>query len=392
VKIEIGKTDGTRRIITLSAEASEVAAMRRRAIDEVRKLAKIPGFRPGKAPDVLILQRQKDVVDRKFRSILREQALRHVNFFHGGGNILAIVDVEIPEVAIDEALVISIAIDVSPEFELPDYNHIPLPTLVEPEVSNWEIDEQLREVGNDKDVKKLQENARAEIYRQKMFERIKKCQDAILEFLCASVDFPLPESIVRANAIALLEQNIRKMDMHISDEAELEEALNLYISEARRSLKVDFILEAIAKKEAITITSNDLVVYLFTQAGVSDVSPEVLLRKIKKDEKLLRKVHKDCLAYKVIITLLERNSHQKTPIPTPDDASFPAEEEESISMLVPKQKLRRSDDTTSKFARPCLDSCDCREARNESRLSCTPNVSPADSSDESNDVSAAKQF
>jgi trigger factor len=458
MKIEIGKTENVRRTITLTAEAAEVASMRKSAIDEVRKHVKVPGFRPGKAPDVLVLQRAKDTVSKELRSRLRDQALRHVNLFHGGGDILTVVRVEIPPVIGDGELIILVELDMRPEFELPDYNHIPLPVLPEPEVSEEEIDGQLRAdmekhaeleslherrpLAEDDDlakvaivylypddsrifpdgeaaefvnlsprqaesfvvpeiargvvgmtrfdskeipftfsadfgvpdltgkravakcmlvdiftrkigtveefaqkmglgnVQRLRDHVRLEVRLHKEFARRRQYQDAIVSFLCDSVDFPLPLSVLEQNAADMLGECVRRTGIRFSAE-EMKTALLLRMEMGESALKRDFILGAIAKKEAIEITSDDLGSYLYSLAQAHELSPDALVRALKKDEDLLRKSRKECLMRKVLGLLQEWNLHGR-PSANPSHAAPVPVEDDPHSMLVPKKKLQQA--------------------------------------------------
>jgi FKBP-type peptidyl-prolyl cis-trans isomerase (trigger factor) len=351
VKIEIGKTEGVRRVITLTAEASEIETIRKSAIDAVRKHLKVPGFRPGKAPDVLVLQREKDTVNREFRSQLREQALRYVKLFHGSGEILAVVKVEIPEVVDDEPLIISVDLDLRPEFELPDYNHISVPPPADPEVSDEEIDEWLlkESTGREdfRDAPGLRADVRREIYEWKVVQERGKCRDAMVKFLCDSVDFPLPASLVEKMAIDLFIEKVAQSSMPPPNENEAPNVLHPYAVIARRTLKRDLIIEAIAEKESIKVAPEDMMVYLAIEANALGISGKELMRRLKKDNSMLRGMNKSCLLGKVIATLMARNLPGQTAAPRPV-------EDDSHSLLVPKRKLQQADDTESGSTPPCV--------------------------------------
>jgi trigger factor len=467
MKIEIGKTEGVRRTITLTAEAPEVAAIKKGAIDAARKYVKVPGFRPGKAPDVLVLQRAKDTVDQEFRSHLRGQALRHVKLFHGSGDILAIANMEIPEAVDGEALSISVKIDLRPEFELPDYNHISLPAFSEPEISEEEIDAELLRVmekeakleavadgrpiaendvveiavrcmypdgsdvfsGDDPikvvrvcprdaeasefpavargvvglapgadvtipftfseqyechelrgksaiaacyvggvftrkmstteeyarkngfgDVQKLREHTRREIQLRKTLEQRGTCRDRIVKFLCDSVDFPLPMSVLEKDAVELLTRHMQKFSVYARTEEEKLELLKPCIAMAGFALKKNFILEAIARKEAIEVSSEDFGRYLYAVGQMQGFSPDAMVRILKKDESLLLNMRKECLLQKTLDMLLEWNLHGRPSANSSKEAPS-VRDDDPHSALVPKKNLQPSRNEASQLAK-----------------------------------------
>ncbi|MDR0727416.1 MAG: hypothetical protein LBF26_00780 [Puniceicoccales bacterium] len=352
VKIEIGKTEGVRREVKVTASSSEIAAVRKSALDVVRKHVKVPGFRPGKAPDVLILQRAKEEVNREFVLHLRAQAVRHVKIFHGSGDILALVAVIVPnmqEVADGDDVTVTVYVDVSPEFELPDYDHIPIPTFPEPDVSEEEIDEKLREEPPNeedlKDAQELREHVRRKIYSQKAFEQHEKRLDAITDFLCNSVDFPLPASLVEMETADLLAEDIGLNPSNLPglDKNEMDRIFQSCMEAVCRRLKRDIILEAIAKREAIAITKDDMLAYLFFHSNAYGIPMDVLLRTLKKDESELRKMRRRCLSRKVIAMLLERSSSGVSHDLSLTNTNTPFQEEDAgNAMLVLKRELRRA--------------------------------------------------
>jgi FKBP-type peptidyl-prolyl cis-trans isomerase (trigger factor) len=347
VKIEIGKTEGVRREIKVTASVPEVAAIRKGALDAVRKYIKVPGFRPGKAPDALVLQRGKREVSKEFAMKLRSQVMHHVEMFHGGGDIVALVELIMPDIQnmVDgDDVTVVVRVDISPEFELPDYNHIPLPAHVELEVSDEEIDEKLRvKLLGEKnlgDMKVLREQARYEIYLQKEFEQHEKRKESVVDFLCSSVNFPLPASLLEREAVDLFMEDAERGNLPISDGDDRNRLLLSYMESAGYKLKVDLIMEAIAKKESIGITKEEMAAYLFAESYSRGIPAEVLLRTLKNDTRKLTRIRRKCLSHKVIATLYERNLSRSPANVSSEDKPFPARNVVD-SMLVRKQELRR---------------------------------------------------
>ena len=90
-----------------------------------RKFAKIPGFRPGKAP--------QSVVEAKFRKQIQEELTRKLisqttreAIREKGLNVLSISEVDDVEFTTERRMRFTATVITTPEFELPDYKGIPI--------------------------------------------------------------------------------------------------------------------------------------------------------------------------------------------------------------------------------------------------------------------------
>ncbi|QYM80465.1 trigger factor [Horticoccus luteus] len=138
MNIQLTNVSDTRKTLTVTLEASEVAAEHQAVVAEVAKVARIPGFRPGKAPATMITKRfakeiadefQQKVTSNAYRSALEQEKL----------DVLNIVSVEPGKIEAGQPATVTITLDVRPAFEMPDYNG--LPTEVQPtDVTDEEID------------------------------------------------------------------------------------------------------------------------------------------------------------------------------------------------------------------------------------------------------------
>jgi len=139
VNVQLNNVSDTRKSLVVSLEASEVDAVHQEVVAEYVKLARLPGFRPGKAPAAMVAKRfakeigdefKQKVVAKAYRDGLAQQKL----------DVLNIVNVDEPALKAGEAATITITLDIRPEFTLPDYAG--LPTEVAPvDASDAEVDE-----------------------------------------------------------------------------------------------------------------------------------------------------------------------------------------------------------------------------------------------------------
>jgi len=91
---------------------------------DFQRQARIPGYRPGKAPQALVESRfAKDIKEELTSKLLREslnEAIREKNL-----RVLSVSQVENIEIADDRTMRYRATVVTAPEFELPDYSFIP---------------------------------------------------------------------------------------------------------------------------------------------------------------------------------------------------------------------------------------------------------------------------
>ncbi len=123
VNVQLNNVSATRKSLVVSLDASEVDAEHQASVGEVAKLARIPGFRPGKAPAAIVAKRfgkeiaedfKQKVVTKAYRSALDNEKLDVIN----------VVKVDEGTIAAGTPATITITLDVRPEFQLPDYTNL----------------------------------------------------------------------------------------------------------------------------------------------------------------------------------------------------------------------------------------------------------------------------
>lgn len=123
VNVQLNNVSATRKSLVVTLDASEVDAEHLAVVGEIAKMARIPGFRPGKAPTAMIAKRfakeiaeefKQKVVAKAYRSGLEQQKLE----------VISIVNVEEGTIAAGASATVTITLDVRPEFALPDYQNL----------------------------------------------------------------------------------------------------------------------------------------------------------------------------------------------------------------------------------------------------------------------------
>ncbi|HRI81419.1 MAG TPA: trigger factor family protein, partial [Opitutaceae bacterium] len=120
MNVQLNSLSDTRKSLVITLDKSEVDAEHQAVVAEFIKLARIPGFRPGKAPAAMVAKRfakditeefKQKVIAKAYRAALEEQKL----------DVLNVVNVEPGAVEAGLSAAVTVTVDVRPEFALPDY-------------------------------------------------------------------------------------------------------------------------------------------------------------------------------------------------------------------------------------------------------------------------------
>jgi len=120
VNVQLNTVSATRKSLVVTLDPSEVDAEHQAVVGEIAKYARLPGFRPGKAPPAMVAKRfakeiaddfKQKVVAKAYRSGLEKEKLDVVN----------VVNLEEGKIENGQSATITVTVDVRPEFTLPDY-------------------------------------------------------------------------------------------------------------------------------------------------------------------------------------------------------------------------------------------------------------------------------
>src|ERR1044071_210377 len=150
MKVEVEKQPGSVSKLQIELPAAEVAKEWDAIATSFARFAKIPGYRPGKAPRKVIEAKFKKeiqdeltrkLVSQSYRDAIEQKQLR----------VVSLTNLEDVEFGDDKSIRFSATVITAPDFELPDYKSIPvqLPTR---EVNDKDIDaavERLRDQAAD---------------------------------------------------------------------------------------------------------------------------------------------------------------------------------------------------------------------------------------------------
>jgi len=149
VKATVEAAGGCKRVIHVEVEPERVDEVYSRIVKEYTKRARIPGFRPGKAPRQLIERNFREDILEDTKEKLTRETLQEV-LKHEGMRQLTREEIE-PGGPLEpgKAFSYTAVLEVHPEFELPDYKNINV-RVEDRKVTEADIDRAMRVLQEDR--------------------------------------------------------------------------------------------------------------------------------------------------------------------------------------------------------------------------------------------------
>jgi trigger factor len=142
VNVEIKEAGDARKIVNVSFDTDEMSEKGKQVCKELSRIANIPGFRKGKAPEQIIRKKFANEItqelSRKVSTAAYEAVLDNRDI-----KVYSILKVEPGEISTDAPATIEVTVDIESDFELPKYEEFELtinPTDVKDEDVEKEID------------------------------------------------------------------------------------------------------------------------------------------------------------------------------------------------------------------------------------------------------------
>jgi trigger factor len=152
-----------------------------------------------------------------------------------------------------------------------------------------ELDDEFAQMASEFDtVDALKDDLRTRLGRVKAMEQGAQARDNLLEQLIESVEFPLPESAVTAEVeyrthdiIHSLGHDDALFDRYLEAQGKTREEFDTEMREsAEKSVRAQFILDAIADKTEVQIGDSELTEYLVRQAAQYQMAPQEFANQI----------------------------------------------------------------------------------------------------------------
>jgi trigger factor len=119
VNLEIKEISPTRKSLVVTLDAAEVDAEHQAVVGEFSRMARLPGFRPGKAPAAMVAKRFGKEIAEEFKQKVVAKAYREGSA-QAKLDVVQVTNAEEGVIAPGVAATITITVDLRPEFKLPD--------------------------------------------------------------------------------------------------------------------------------------------------------------------------------------------------------------------------------------------------------------------------------
>ena len=141
MNVEIKDAGDARKVALVTFESDEVTSQESQVCKQFGRMANIPGFRKGKAPENVIRKKYskelKEELNRKVSTTAYEAVLDHEDI-----RVYSILKVDAGEVEANSPATVEVTVDAEPEFDLPAYEEFEY-TIRSTEVSKEEVEKEL---------------------------------------------------------------------------------------------------------------------------------------------------------------------------------------------------------------------------------------------------------
>ena len=273
MKTEVKKLDSTKCEINVAISGELVKNKFEEVFTQIAKEAKVPGFRPGKAP--------RDILEKHYASSVHEQVLKELvpdvyNQAIAAEKLEVIELPQITDVKLDRSsLSFKAIVEVIPEIAVKNYKN----QLINYKAVSVSSDEVKRQIDSDKESRKaetlddkfsrslgypnlagLQKAVERQIFVTKENQERQRIENELIDNIIRGLEFKLPAGLVERQTQDMLRQTKIDLAMKGLPRDKIDEQEKLLLEgiqpEAKKQVKIYLVLSQIAKKENIVIDDH----------------------------------------------------------------------------------------------------------------------------------------
>ncbi len=273
MKTEVKKLDSTKCEINVAVSGEQVKNKFEEVFSQIAKEAKVPGFRPGKAP--------RDVLEKHYAAAVHEQVLKELvpDAYNQAIEAEKLDVIELPQITdvkLDRTnLSFKAVVEVTPEIAIKNYKNLKInfKTVL---VSSDEIKRQIDSVKESRKAEalddkfsrslgypnlvELEKAVERQIFMTKENQERSRIENELIEGIMKGLEFKLPQGLVDRQTQDMLRQSKIDLAMKGVPRDKIDEQEKLLLEgiepEARKQVKVYLVLSQIAKKENIPIDDH----------------------------------------------------------------------------------------------------------------------------------------
>ena len=273
MKTEVKKLDSSKCEINVAVSGELVKNKFEAVFAQIAKEARVPGFRPGKAP--------RDVLEKHYASAVHEQVLKELvpDVYNQAIEAEKLDVIELPQITdvkLDRGnLSFKATVEVTPEIAVKNYKNQKI-KFKKPEVSSEEIKRQIDSVKESRkaqdlddkfcrslgypDLAELEKAVERQIFITKENAERSRIENELIESIMKGLEFKVPQSLVERQTQDMLRQTKIDLAMKGVPRDKIDEQDKLLLesitAEAKKQVKVYLVLSRIAKYENIAIDDH----------------------------------------------------------------------------------------------------------------------------------------
>lgn len=273
MKTEVKKLDSTKCEINVAVSGEQVKNKFEEVFSQIAKEAKVPGFRPGKAP--------RDILEKHYAAAVHEQVLKELvpDVYNQAIEAEKLDVIELPQITdvkLDRtSLSFKAVVEVTPEIAIKNYKNLKI-NFKTVSVSSDEIKRQIDSVKESRkaealgdkfsrslgypNLAELEKAVERQIFMTKENQERSRIENELIEGVMKGLEFKLPQGLVDRQTQDMLRQSKIDLAMKGLPRDKIDEQEKLLLQgiepEARKQVKVYLVLSQIAKKENIPIDDH----------------------------------------------------------------------------------------------------------------------------------------
>jgi len=273
MKTEVKKLDSTKCEIKVAVSGEQVKNKFEEVFSQIAKEAKVPGFRPGKAP--------RDVLEKHYAAAVHEQVLKELvpDVYNQAIEAEKLDVIELPQITdvrLDRTnLSFKAVVEITPEIAIKNYKDLKI-NFKTVSVSSDEIKRQIDSVKESRkaqalddkfsrslgypNLAELEKAVERQIFMTKENQERARIENELIEGIMKGLEFKLPQGLVDRQTQDMLRQSKIDLAMKGVPREKIDEQEKLLLEgiepEAKKQVKVYLVLSQIAKKENIAIDDH----------------------------------------------------------------------------------------------------------------------------------------
>ena len=273
MKTEVKKLDSTKCELSVAVSGELVKNKFEEVFSQIAKEAKVPGFRPGKAP--------RDVLEKHYASSVHEQVLKELvpDVYNQAINAEKLDVIELPQITdvkLDRSnLSFKAVVEVTPEIVLKDYkkqkiNYKAL-TVTADEIKKHidsvkesrkaeKLDDKFSRSLGYPNISEFEKAVERQIFITKENQERQRIENELIDNLLKDLEFKVPESLITRQTQDMLRQTKIDLAMKGIPRDKIEEQEKVILDsiqpQAKKQVKIYLVLAQIARKENIPIDDH----------------------------------------------------------------------------------------------------------------------------------------